>query len=425
MSLPTLTLPRPSDDRLLPNGLRLLVLPYGTLPIVKVDLMVRAGLLRPDHAGVARAAADLITAGSTQLDQLHIANLIDQRGAYVYGSVAFRHATLSLLTLQKHLKGLVPLFHQLVTQPTYPDEQVKLWARQQIEALQTNMLKSNYLAARKMLGLVYRPDDRFARRASIDDLNSISSQRLLEFHRQAFNASNALLIIAGRPSNDDVQRLADTFEQLPTATPWTPPQAHFNTPGLTLHIDRPDAPQAAICLCRHLLQHANANGNEQESLGEDHPDFIPFRFLDVAFGGYFGSRLMQRLRERMALTYGANSYVSSNRRFALHYIQASVTAGAQRQAFQAIDEEMRRLAEQPLTSDEVAAVQGAMIADGLRRFDTILSASATIASLLAEGYDLRRLQQYHEYIGRPDTGQLQRLAAELLRPERYARVDVG
>ena len=40
-----------------------------------------------------------------------------------------------------------------------------------------------------------------------------------------------------------------------------------------------------------------------------HPDFIKLRILTTAFGGYYGSRLMQNIREEKGYTYGIQSYM--------------------------------------------------------------------------------------------------------------------
>lgn len=407
--------PLPSEPELeesrLCNGARFVVMRLGTLPIVKVDVVLRGGMLRSPKAGVARAAADLITQGCEGLDHRAIAERLDERGACVYSLVSHRHCTISLLALQRQLSALVPLFSKLVLEPTYPDDQVDLYRRQQLEMLATNELKSGYVAMRRMLGLVYAAGNAFGRRANRADYEMLSAEDIREFQRSACSATDALVFVSGQPSAEDVARLRSAFEALPAGQPWTPPKAEFGQPGMRLNVEL-NSQQTTLCLCRQIM-------------GEADVDFIPYRFLDVALGGHFGSRLMGRLREKMGLTYNVGSFISSNRLFGLHYISSNLRAGSHVAALSAVQEELGRLRELPLTEAEMTGARGAMVSDGLKRFDTLLAASTTICALLAEGYDYHRLEEYHRYIREATAADVQRLARQWLDPGLFHTVVVG
>ena len=61
----------------------------------------------------------------------------------------------------------------------------------------------------------------------------------------------------------------------------------------------PDGVQGAIRLARHFPN-------------RHHPDFKKVQVLNTLFGGFFGSRLMDNIREDKGYTYGIYSYLQNH-----------------------------------------------------------------------------------------------------------------
>ena len=99
------------------------------------------------------------------------------------------------------------------------------------------------------------------------------------------------------------------------------------------------------------------------------PDFIPMQVVATAMGGYFGSRLMQNLRERNGLTYGAYAAMINLDRSGYFVMSAEVAGDATDRAIAEIMAEVERITTKPLHPKELSVVRKIIFGDVMRIFD--------------------------------------------------------
>ena len=114
------------ESATLPNGVQMHVLRGGAQPLVKVDLLVKAGSLRSDKPLVARAVANLIAEGTRSHTSKDIAQKIDFFGAGFWNSVSHGNTVISLLCLSRDVANVLPLVEEIIKEPTFPKEEVDL-----------------------------------------------------------------------------------------------------------------------------------------------------------------------------------------------------------------------------------------------------------------------------------------------------------
>ena len=128
-------------------------------------------------------------------------------------------------------------------------------------------------------------------------INSISREDLLDFHKKWYIPENMKIIISGIVTDEAIKIIDNYFGNIQcggkalTSTSDHPQQNVYSD---TILIDKPNAVQSAIKIGIPTIQRS-------------HPDYIPLRILITALGGYFGSRLMQNIREKKGYTYGISS----------------------------------------------------------------------------------------------------------------------
>ncbi|MBK7337580.1 MAG: insulinase family protein [Saprospirales bacterium] len=90
------------------------------------------------------------------------------------------------------------------------------------------------------------------------------------------------------------------------------------------------------------------------------PDVIPARVMNVALGGYFGSRLMSNLREDKAFTYGSTSTLNNDHLAGYFLAQASVRNEVTDSAMTQILLELDRIRNEKVEDAELTMVKNYM-----------------------------------------------------------------
>jgi predicted Zn-dependent peptidase len=102
--------------------------------------------------------------------------------------------------------------------------------------------------------------------------------------------------------------------------------------------------------------------------GFNHADYFPLRFAIIAFGGFFGSRLMQKIREEEGLTYGIYAQYSALPH--MGYLKISADTSKPYQLLDLIQQEMKRLHAEPFTNDELNRLKNYLKGTMLSLYDS-------------------------------------------------------
>jgi zinc protease len=147
--------------------------------------------------------------------------------------------------------------------------------------------------------------------------------------------------------------------------------------------------------------------------------------MNTILGGAFTSRLNLRLREEMAVTYGASSKFGWRSQGGIFWAGSAVDSRAAAESVNVILREMARLREQSVDVDELQrAIQ--YIAYGLpRSFETTEDVAAHVREQILHGFEIDYWSQYVERVLDVTAGQVAAAAARWLHPDRAVAVVVA
>lgn len=100
-----------------------------------------------------------------------------------------------------------------------------------------------------------------------------------------------------------------------------------------------------------------------------HPDFVAMQVVATAMGGYFGSRLMQNLREEHGYTYGAYAAMINLDRAGYFVMSADVAGEHTEAALAEMFHEVERITTEPMSEEELELVRKTIVGDVMRVFD--------------------------------------------------------
>lgn len=382
---------KPNDSRLL-NGLRLIAIPRPGTGLVTLQLLVRSGAAEDPvgQNGRASMVAELLTKGTKTRTATQIADSIEQLGGSLGASAGYDSSSVTLSVLKSRLVTALPLFADVVQNPTFPAEELKRLRAQVLDDLSVSYREPGTLArlvaARVLFGnsaygspVVGTPQT----------LGKITQADLVALHQRDYQPTNAILIVSGDITVADATALIKKY-----LGAWknsgTPPIARIVAPipaqkRRIIVVDRPDAGQAAVIVNRLGIKQSEPN------------PVIPELTNDILGGGY-SARLNREVRVKRGLSYGANSGLSARQDvgpLSLVTQTKNETAG---EAARVLVDELAKLGEAPPTAEEFAARKSALSGDFARALETGGGLAGLVGELALYNRPLTELQTYLSHV---------------------------
>ena len=177
-----------------------------------------------------------------------------------------------------------------------------------------------------------------------------------EHYRRCYTAENCIVVCSGQISDKVLERITSIAEQIPCAGEATQIVFPSFATRHTGRVQHDGAVQSSIRIGRMLFPRS-------------HEDFVPMQVLTTLLGGYFGSRLMQNLRERNGFTYGVFSAMVNFQKAGYLAIATQVGVGVTDEALRQIAAEIERLREELVPDEELQLVKNIMAGEMMRILD--------------------------------------------------------
>ena len=287
----------------LANGMSLLVVQNPALPIVSMVLVAPGAGAASDPSakgGLASFTADLLDEGAGGLSAIAIAEEQDRLGASIYAGVDVDYAQLSISTLTKTLEPTLDLVTKIITQPAFEQKEFDRVRGDRLTSLELRRDRPREVASLVLGAALYGADSAYGHPTSgiRETFKDITLGDVQGFYKERWNPAVMTLVVVG-----DVDPKVLRAKLNAGLGAWKPrgakrPARPVATPAKLdrrlLLVDRKDAAQSDVRI---------------GLVGLDRKDrrYYQFEVLSSTLGGGFTSRLVQKLREEMGITYGARA----------------------------------------------------------------------------------------------------------------------
>lgn len=413
-----LRFPMVEHDRL-PNGLSVLAVSHGRLPMVRVALVLRtgAGAEPADRGGLAYLVGESLEGGTEERSAEELAWELERLGTELSVEVGWDATAVGMTVMRDRLEQAAELLADIVRRPSFPEEEVRRQRDLQLAALLQRLKEPGALANDMAARFIFARDVPYARPllGLAPVVEGLSRDDVVGFYRRHFVPGHAALLLVGQVDDEAAERIArrhfgDWTGETPAGTEFDVRPAVERT-SLFL-VDRPGAVQSEIRIGDVGVERA-------------HPDYFPLVVMNTILGGAFTSRLNMSLRERHGFTYGARSGFGFRRRPGPFTVDAAVgtevTAAAVREALA----EVRKLREEGPTEEEVAGARDYLAGVLPLRLQTVGQVAARLADVFVYHLEDDYLRHYRERIQQVTVEDVARVAGERLRTERLSIVVVG
>ncbi|MCL2246876.1 MAG: insulinase family protein [Lentimicrobiaceae bacterium] len=256
-----------------------------------------------------------------------------------------------------------------------------------------------------------------------EHIENITVEQLQNYHSQTFTNNNVRVFATGNVGDEIMKGLDDMMmrrfddvlikgenRKQKEPTSHSSPLIPHSSP-LTVEV-REGALQSSFILCR-------------KNIGFKHEERRKFEVLSTLFGGYFGSRLMQNLREENGYTYGVFCSSLYYEEESIFYIEADVVVEKTKEAIDECFKEMELLQAELVDEEELSLVKSYMLGELLRNVDGSVSYQKRYAFWNDFQIDETELQQMIDVLQAMTPQTIQAMAKEYLVPEMFSTVVVG
>lgn len=402
----------------LPNGLVWLFSEQRSLPLVSVNLLVKAGVLRdpPKKAGLSNLTALLLTLGTKQRSATQIAQEVDFLGAKLTASGSDDYASLSLTVLKKDLGPGLDLLKDVLFNPAFTQEEMNRKISQLRATFKTDEDDPGIIASRAFHRRLFG-NNPYAHppKGTLEGLAAIKREDLVDFHGKFYRPNNAILTIVGDLSLEEAREwVVKTFGVWPAA------------PIPKLEVPPPPALKTSekIILDKNISQ-ANVIWGHL-GIARDNPDFYALQVLNyILGGGGFSSRLLTNVREKRGLVYYAGSSFDAGLEPGAFAITLETKNQSAQEAVAQVLREVELMRTQPVSASELESAKSYLIGSFPAKMDSVAKRAALLTYVEIYRLGLNYPWRYPSLIQNLSPADLQKAAEKYLHPKKYLLVVVG
>lgn len=382
--------------------------------ILKIDFVFNAGTKYQEKPLISTLTNSLLKEGTKLYTSKQISEKIDFYGAYLQTSTSKDNAIISVYCLNKNLKYLLPIIAEVIKNPIFDKNELKLTAHKLKQRFILDSNKVNVIAAREFANKIFGKNHPYSYNVELNDFDNVKSEQLFSFYNRLYNVNNLKIIIAGNVNDEVIRSLSDNFSDKwnnNNITEYKKIQVKSVKKKFNL-IKKEDAVQTSMRIGKILINRTSA-------------DYKPMLVVNTILGGYFGSRLMTNIREDKGYTYGIGSSVVSLADEGYFVISSEVGKDVCKKAIKEVYNEINKLKKELVSKEELNLVKNYMLGTILKSFDGVFSTSNNFISLMANNLDFKYYNELIETIKNINENEIIDLTNKYLETDKFIEVVAG
>lgn len=392
------------------SGLPIYVIRNLPNDVFHVQIEFGAGKMQQKKPLVSSFSADLLFSGTAKHTQLEIQEMLDIQGAFVNMEAGMNRSSLHIYGLLNHFVDTIEIIKDVLEHAAFPEGNFELNRKAALQTHRINMEKNGYLARREFLKALY-PNHSIGTVAEETDFASIKPDDCRQFFNEYLAQNINQISVVGALSDEQIHMLQSVFGER-YAKQDKVSILQIENESIQVYNERPKAMQSTIRIGRVMFT-------------PQHEDYFEFDMLETILGGYFGSRLMQNLREDKGYTYGVGSGITTFEQTGYFFISTEVGKQHKDAALEAIKHEITRLREEEISAVELDLARAYVQGQILKSSDGAFAQMSQF--LFAKKFDLpeNHLNVFLQTLNQITPKRLQELAVKYLDWDKMVQVVVG
>lgn len=338
------------EEKTLSNGLRILYVHDDKLPYVSYSLVVRGGATYDpgSQPGLAALVAELLDKGTAKRSAPQIANDLGQIGADFNSSASVDYSYVGASALSTQAEALLANLVEVVTDPSFPTKEIERARAQMLAQIERRIDNPGMFADLAWMDSLYG-NHPYARPVlgTMKSVRTIRKKNIIQYYLRHYRPNNSILAVTGKFTPELKSKIESSFsawQKRDVEPPTFGPVPEIKGVQIRL-VDKPGLVQSQIRIGHKGIRRQNE-------------DFLTLRVANTILGGAFASRLVDRVRKDLGLTYSINSHFDARQDagpFEISTFTKNETTG---QAVSEILKVLGEFKEKGVTKEEVHRAKG-------------------------------------------------------------------
>lgn len=407
------------EQRVLGNGLTVIVAPVRKLPIVSVAVIVDATAV-DDPAGlegVAELTAQALREGTKARDGMKLALDLEKLGTSIEAGADWDSTVASLTVLKDKLVPAFEIFTEVLLSPAFAEADVERLKAERLAERMQILDEPRGLADESFARFAYAEASRYAEpmSGSTASVSRISRDDVTEFYKRNYVPAAVTVILAGDISVEEGVQLVESG-----LGAWSGSRSLVRP-----NVDRISRVHRAV----EIVSKPDAAQSELRighvGVPRSHPDYFDMVVMNAVLGGLFSSRINLNLREAHGYTYGASSYFDWRRQAGPFVISTAVQSEVTGEAITETLKEIDRMQGEEISEDELTLATSYLEGVFPIRYETTASIASALANLVTFSLQPDYYDVYRSRIASVTTAGVKKAAREHVNAEALQIVVVG
>ena len=392
--------------------------PKRNIGLTRLELLFPGGRTAQDQILQASASLNLLLSGNSLFSESQLLKKIDSWGLRYQTEVQNESHSLVFVFRPEIAQDALPFLLEQLQLGEFPEERLNSYKQIQLASLARRQSTPSYWANRQVFESLYGKNSFLGKQADVQDFQSLTADPLIAFRDENLGYEKARILVSGQYDDDFLNLINLLLEKHNpnqlfdnNLSQKTSPSIELQNPTENSH-KLPKSSQVSLVLARHL-----------DNL--TFTDRIALSLLNTVLGGYFGSRLMQDLRESKGLTYGIGSRINPALSGYTWCISSEMKAESRELAKAAIHENMQALINKTIPEEELNRAKAYFAGAFRAQFDGPFASAARAKQLWVCSQDEAELSQTLDTLWSCTSQTLQLLAEQYLQPQDYHLAQAG
>ena len=407
-----------TNEQTLPNGLTLWLVPEPGFPKVAMALAVRGGIASDpkDLPGLSNLLASAIDQGTRSRNARKIAEELQAAGGDLTASATSDALLLTTEVLASRAASALAVVADIAQNATFPDDEVELAKRNAAEALRAQEADPGFLAQRALAKALFGEHPYSVISGTQESIAKATPADLRREYAGRFRPDQGLLVVVG--DFDAARMRAAVGQQMgkwtaPAEAPVAGPGAPSSTsPHAVFFIERQASVQTTFAL--------GAFGPTRRD-----PEFAATEVANAIYGGMFGSRLVNNIREDKGYTYSPRVQLEARRATGVLQTRADVRNDVTGATYNEINYELNRMATTAPADEELARAKRYLVGVRALSRQARSSVARSLASLWVQGLPPQELGSESEKIQKVTAKDVEEAGRNYFPASRLRAVAVG
>ena len=398
------------SNRNLKNGVPIYFLNSGKQEVLKIDIVLGAGVKYEPKPGISFLVSRMLTGGTDSKNAADIATELDYYGAFMDASSSFDHISVSIYCLTKFLEPVMSLLEELLTRSAFPQDQLDTIVRQKSNELAISEKKDSQVGAKRFRQNLFGLSHPYGKILTAEALQQVTRDELVDFYQNVF-LNDPVVIISGKADDSAVEVLSRSLE------------------GLQLHqVAAREGVVAPLSQTEVLSRESSVQSSVKMGkliIGRHHEDIHKLHITTSLLGGYFGSRLMRNIREDKGYTYGIGASVAHLLDASFLMISTDVVKQYTADTYSEIKKEINLLRDELVGEDELQVLKNYLSGKFLSGVDTAFNIAGKFRSVKLHQLDYSYYNDFLSTINHMTPADVQETAQKYFDTEEMSLVIVG